>query len=51
MQDNLRVAMNAFSEMLAVDTTMAYQLGFQYLRQLLLHLRNVRANSATEAAK
>lgn len=51
VQDGLRLAQNCFIELLSLDLKAAYQFGFLYLRQLLLHLRNVRNNTAKEAAK
>lgn len=38
-------------ELLTIDRGIAYQLGFQFLRQLCLHLRNIRNNLSKDAVK
>lgn len=51
IQDNLRVAQNCFVELLGLNLTASYQLGFLYIRQLCLHLRNIRNNLTKDAIK
>jgi len=45
------MAQNCFVELLGVDLPRAYQLGFMYIRQLCLHLRNIRNNLTKEGIK
>ena len=42
VQERLRICQNCFVELLSFDRSQGYQLGFQYIRQLCLHLRNIR---------
>ena len=44
VQNRLRTCQNCFIELLSLDRGIGYQLGFQYLRQLCLHLRTIRNN-------
>ena len=49
--DGLRVSQNCFVELLNIDRNIGYQVGFQYIRQLCLHLRNIRNNLTKDALK
>ena len=49
--NNLRVAQNSLIEVLRINTVQAYQIGFLYIRQLCLHLRNIRNNLSKEGLK
>ena len=51
IQDGLRTSQNCFIELLAIDRSVGYQLGFQYIRQLCLHLRTVRNALSKDALK
>lgn len=51
MQERLRISQNCFVELLSYDRTIGYQLGFQYIRQLCLHLRNIRNKLSQDALK
>ncbi len=51
VQDRLRIAQNCFVELLSFDRSIGYQLGFQYIRQLCLHLRNMRNSLSEESVK
>ena len=51
IQDGLRTSQNCFIELLAIDRSVGYQLGFQYIRQLCLHLRTIRNNLTKDALK
>ena len=51
VQNGLRTAQNCFIELLAIDRSVGYQLGFQYIRQLCLHLRSIRNNLGKDAIK
>ena len=51
IQDGLRTSQNCFIELLAIDRSIGYQMGFQYIRQLCLHLRTIRNNLSKDALK
>jgi len=51
VQDRLRVSQNCFVQILGLDLPMAYQLGFLYIRQLCLHIRNIRNNLTKDGIK
>jgi nucleolar complex protein 2 len=51
VQTSLRVAQNCFVEILGLNLQEAYQLGFLYIRQLCLHVRNIRNNLGGDAVK
>eukprot|EP00347_Sterkiella_histriomuscorum_P015725 403355916 len=51
VQDKIRIAQNCFVELLGLNTTAAYQLGFLYIRSLCLHLRNIRNNLTKDGIK
>lgn len=51
VQASLRTAQNCFVEMLGLNLQQSYQLGFLYIRQLCLHLRNTRNNFSQDAVK
>ena len=51
VQNTLRTAQNCLVEMLQLDLVQSYQLGFLYIRQLCLHLRNTRNNLNEDAVK
>lgn len=51
VQDGLRIAQNCFVELLGIDLSASYSLGFLYIRQLCLHLRNIRNNLTKDAIK
>mmetsp|Transcript_7097 Transcript_7097/g.11957 ORF Transcript_7097/g.11957 Transcript_7097/m.11957 type:complete len:337 (-) Transcript_7097:6-1016(-) len=42
VQSQLRLAQNCFVELLGLNVLQSYQFGFQFIRQLCLHLRNTR---------
>ena len=44
VQNSLRTCQNCFIELLSLNRSIGYQLGFQYLRQLCMHLRTIRNN-------
>jgi nucleolar complex protein 2 len=48
---NSRMAMNCMVEILRINPTSSYQIGFLYIRQLCLHLRNVRNNMTKDSLK
>lgn len=51
VQDALRTSQNCFIELLAIDRAIGYQLGFQYIRQLCVHLRTIRNSLTKDALK
>ena len=51
IQDSLRTSQNCFIELLSIDRSIGYQLGFQYIRQLCLHLRTIRNKLTKDALK
>jgi len=51
IQATLRTAQNCFVEMLELNLACSYKLGFLYIRQLCLHLRNTRNNLKGDAVK
>ena len=51
IQDSLRTAQNCFIELLSVDRSVGYQLGFSYIRQLCLHLRTIRNTLTKDVLK
>lgn len=51
VQDSLRIAQNCQVELLALDLQQSYQFGYLYIRQLCLHLRNIRNNMNQDAIK
>jgi len=51
IQEGLRTSQNCFIELLSIDRGIGYQLGFQYIRQLCLHLRTIRNNLTKDALK
>jgi hypothetical protein len=51
VQTTLRTAQNCFVEILGLNLEASYRLGFLYIRQLCLHLRNTRNNFEKDAVK
>lgn len=51
VQDRVRVAQNCFTQILGLDLVTSYQLGFLYIRQLCLHIRNIRNNLTKDGIK
>lgn len=51
VQDKLTICQNCFVEMLTMQRKTAYKLGFLYIRQMCLHLRQVRSNPTKDAIK
>ena len=51
IQDSLRVTQNCFVELLSINRSIGYQLGFQYIRALCLHLRTIRNNLTKDNIK
>jgi len=49
--NSLRTCQNCFVELLSLNRSIGYQLGFQYLRQLCMHLRTIRNNMSKDAVK
>jgi nucleolar complex protein 2 len=51
VQDRLRICQNCIVDLLDYNKSIGYQLGFQYIRQLCLHLRTIRNNLTQESVK
>lgn len=51
VQDRVRVSQNCFTQILGLDLVTSYQLGFLYIRQLCLHIRNIRNNLTKDGIK
>jgi len=51
VQDRIRIAQNCFTQILGLDLVTSYQLGFLYIRQLCLHIRNIRNNLTKDGIK
>ena len=51
VQDRLRICQNCIVDLLDFNRSIGYQLGFQYIRQLCLHLRTIRNNLTQDSIK
>lgn len=50
-RQNLRIAQNCFVELLSLNPVVSYQVGFQSIRKLCLHVRGVRNNLSKESMR